>query len=202
MCQSHPFTVRSHWVNEWLFCSPFSDLPALTSALGFKAMVNPLFACFTTCLQFIPQSHLKCDTCWLLGVQHLGPALSNPHVQAFEFCHFSCLIRWIEQKRTRYWTQVPWLAVRHSNHYTRMFLCLCEAVIESYLCMGHSVSHSNHYTRMFSVLVWGVIESYSCMGDSVSHSNHYTRMFSVFVWGCNWILFMHGWFCQPLQPLH
>ena len=34
-----------------------------------------------------------------------------------------------------------------------LFLCLCEAVIESYSCMGDSVSHSNHYTRMFSVLV-------------------------------------------------
>ena len=33
------------------------------------------------------------------------------------------------------------------------FLCLCEAVIESYSCIGHSVSHSNHNTRMFSVLV-------------------------------------------------
>ena len=33
------------------------------------------------------------------------------------------------------------------------FLCLCETVIESYSCMGDSVSHSNHYTGMFSVLV-------------------------------------------------
>ena len=33
------------------------------------------------------------------------------------------------------------------------FLCLCEAVIGYYSCMGDSVSHSNHYTRMFSVLV-------------------------------------------------
>ena len=82
---------------------------------------------------------------------------------------------------TMNWTQVTCLAVSHSNHYTRMFsvlvwgcnwilfmhgsfcqtltitlecfLCLCEAVIESYLCMGDSVNHSNHYTRMFSVLV-------------------------------------------------
>ena len=30
---------------------------------------------------------------------------------------------------------------------------------------------------------------------AVSHSNHYTRMFSMLVWGCNWILFMHRWFC-------
>ena len=33
---------------------------------------------------------------------------------------------------------------------------------------------------------------------AVIHSNHYTRMFSVLVWGCNWILFMHEWFCQSL----
>ena len=32
--------------------------------------------------------------------------------------------------------------------------------------------------------------------ESVSHSNHYTRMFCVFVEGCNWVLFMHGWFCS------
>ena len=62
------------------------------------------------------------------------------------------------------------------------FLCLYEAVIESYSWMGNSVSHFNHYTRMFSVLLCeAVIESYSWMGDSVSHSNYYTRMFSVLV---------------------
>ena len=60
------------------------------------------------------------------------------------------------------------------------FLCLCQALIESYSCMVDSVSHSNYYTRMFSVLVSGC----NCMGDSVSHSNHYT-MFSVLVSGCN-----------------
>ena len=32
--------------------------------------------------------------------------------------------------------------------------------------------------------------------SAVSNFNHYTRMFSLLVWGCNWILFMHGWFCQ------
>ena len=35
----------------------------------------------------------------------------------------------------------------------------------------------------------------------VSHSNHYTRMFSVLLWGCNWMLFMHGWFC-PISLIH
>ena len=36
---------------------------------------------------------------------------------------------------------------------------------------------------------------------AVSHSNHYTRMLFVLVWGCNWILFMHGWFC-PICLIH
>ena len=36
---------------------------------------------------------------------------------------------------------------------------------------------------------------------TVRHLNHYTRMFSVLVWGCNWILFMHGWFC-PIHLIH
>ena len=72
-------------------------------------------------------------------------------------------------------------SVSHSNHYTRMFLCLCEAVIESYSCMGDSVSHTKHYTRMFLCLCEAAIQSYSCMGDSVSCSNHYTRMFPLLV---------------------
>ena len=33
---------------------------------------------------------------------------------------------------------------------------------------------------------------------AVSHSNRYTRMFSKLLWDCNWVLFMHGWFC----PIH
>ena len=36
---------------------------------------------------------------------------------------------------------------------------------------------------------------------TVRHLNHYTTMFSVLVWGCNWILFMHGWFC-PIRLIH
>ena len=31
---------------------------------------------------------------------------------------------------------------------------------------------------------------------SPAHSNQYTKMFSMLLWGCNWILFMHGWFCS------
>ena len=35
----------------------------------------------------------------------------------------------------------------------------------------------------------------------VSHSNHHTRIFSVLLWGCNWIQFMHEWFC-PICLIH
>ena len=35
----------------------------------------------------------------------------------------------------------------------------------------------------------------------VRHLNQYTRMISVLVWGCNWIPFMHGWFC-PIRLMH
>ena len=70
---------------------------------------------------------------------------SNGSNLTFEFFHNSCLIRRIQQNKiyknlTRNWTQITCLAVRHLNHYTRMF--------------------------------------------------------SVLVWGCDWILFMHEWFCQ------
>ena len=36
---------------------------------------------------------------------------------------------------------------------------------------------------------------------AVRHLNHYTKLFSVLVWGCNWIPFMHGWFC-PIRLIH
>ena len=50
----------------------------------------------------------------------------------FEFFHNFRLIRWIEQKiiykkfgdMTKDWTQITYLAVRHFNHYTRMFSVL------------------------------------------------------------------------------
>ena len=41
-----------------------------TFSLGFKAGVDPSFACFVTCVQWILQIHLTCDTCWPLGSQH------------------------------------------------------------------------------------------------------------------------------------
>ena len=63
---------------------------------------------------------------------------------SIEFFHNSHLIRWIEQKRiykriwdvTRNWTQINCLAVRHFNHYTRMFSVLLRPIIECYSCVG------------------------------------------------------------------
>ena len=37
-------------------------LDMVTSALGFKARVDPPLACFVVCVQWIPQIHLPCDT--------------------------------------------------------------------------------------------------------------------------------------------
>ena len=78
--------------------------------------------------------------------------INQIRLQVIEFFHSSRLIRRIEQKKnlqfgdmTRDWTQIACLAVKHFNHYTRMF--------------------------------------------------------SVLVWGCNWMLFMHGWFC-PVPLIH
>ena len=46
----------------------------VTSALGFKARVDPLLACFLACMQWIPQIQLWCNTCWRLGGQHCSSA--------------------------------------------------------------------------------------------------------------------------------
>ena len=37
---------------------------------GFKARVDPSFACSVACMQWIPEIHLWCNTCWCLGGQH------------------------------------------------------------------------------------------------------------------------------------
>ena len=48
---------------------------------GFKARVDPSLACFVTCMQWIPEIHLWCNTCWLYGGQHGSWAFSI-HVPA------------------------------------------------------------------------------------------------------------------------
>ena len=42
----------------------------VTSALGFKGRVDLSLASFLTCMQWIPQIHLWCNTCWPLSGQH------------------------------------------------------------------------------------------------------------------------------------
>ena len=45
------------------FCRAIDTPVLVTSTLGFKARVVPLLVCFVTCMQWIPQIHLWCDTC-------------------------------------------------------------------------------------------------------------------------------------------
>ena len=40
------------------------------SALGFKARVDPSLACYIAFMQWTPQIHLWCDTCWPHDCQH------------------------------------------------------------------------------------------------------------------------------------
>ena len=46
----------------------------VTSALGFKAKVDPWLTYFLTYIQWIPQIHLWCDTCLPLVSQHCSRA--------------------------------------------------------------------------------------------------------------------------------
>ena len=48
----------------------------VTSALGFKARVDPSLGCFLACVHWIPQIHIWCVTCWPLDGQHGNRALS------------------------------------------------------------------------------------------------------------------------------
>ena len=50
------------------------------SPLGFKARVDPSLVCFIACMQWIPDIHLWCDTCWPLGGQHGSQSRSLMHV--------------------------------------------------------------------------------------------------------------------------
>ena len=64
----------------------------------------------------------------------------------FEFFHNSRLIKWIQQNKnykkiqrlTRDWVQIACLAIRHSNHYTRMF---------SVLVWGCNLSNSSNLSN-------------------------------------------------------
>ena len=75
--QTPPGSRLQHTVYEWpvrillecilvSLCGHWFGL-LVTSALGFKARIDPSLACFKACVQQNPQIHLRCDTCWPLG---------------------------------------------------------------------------------------------------------------------------------------
>ena len=45
-------------------------LEYVACSLGFQDSMDPLLFCFLTCIQWIPQLHLWCNTCWSLDKQH------------------------------------------------------------------------------------------------------------------------------------
>ena len=77
------------WGKSVLFMSHWYPCFGLlvTSPLGFKARVDPLFV---TCAQWIPQIHLWCDTCWPLDDQHGSRAvMTHLLIQTFVFVFIS-----------------------------------------------------------------------------------------------------------------
>ena len=72
--------IGGHRSLLWSYWYPCFGLQ-VTSSLGFKARVDSLLAFFVTCMQWIPQIHLCCNTCWPPG----GRAVSIhvlPYIQA------------------------------------------------------------------------------------------------------------------------
>ena len=47
---------------------------------GFQSQGGSQLEYFITCMQWIPQIHLWCDTCWPLGDQRGGRAVFDPHI--------------------------------------------------------------------------------------------------------------------------
>ena len=72
------------------------------SPLGFKARVDPSLACFVACMQWIPEIHLWCDTCWLYRGQHGSQAFSSTYLQV-------CLQALVEVSGSK-----PWPSVLHA----------------------------------------------------------------------------------------
>ena len=98
----------------------------------------------------------------------LDPILSDLAIlcklQTFEFFHNSCLIRQIQQKEilkkfrdfSRIWNQIACLAVRHLNHYTKLFSVLlwdCNSIIFMHwwfcpICLIHLIGpKSFHFEK-------------------------------------------------------
>ena len=58
-------------VKNWRTISPFTDTPVWTSGdvcPRFQSQKRSLFLCFITCMQWISQIYLRCDTCQPLDV--------------------------------------------------------------------------------------------------------------------------------------
>ena len=68
--------IGEHKSFLWGHCYPCFG-PVLTSTLGFKARVDSLACMLCHLWQQIPQNHLWCDTCSLLGSQHGSQAVSS-----------------------------------------------------------------------------------------------------------------------------
>ena len=69
------------------------------SPLGFKARVDPSLVCFVACMQWIPDIHLWCDTCWLYRGQHGSWAFSIHKLQ-------TCLQALVEVQGSNLWPSV------------------------------------------------------------------------------------------------
>ena len=63
---------KSFLLGHWYPCSGL----LVMSPLGFKARLESL-ASMLACVQWIPQIHFWCNTCWLLGSQHGNWAVSS-----------------------------------------------------------------------------------------------------------------------------
>ena len=59
---------------------------------GFQVMANPSLICFLTCVQWIPQINLWCNTCWPLDGQHGSWAFLIQYFSTYKHC----LRPWIE----------------------------------------------------------------------------------------------------------
>ena len=75
------------------------------SALDFKARVDPLLVCFITCVQWIPQIQLWCDTCWSLGGRHGSVTRLNHILEPKMQCvwHSDCVLWLFEPLKGLLW---------------------------------------------------------------------------------------------------
>ena len=95
--------------------SPFcgtTDTPILDFwwCLSWSTGVDPSLACFITCMHWIPQIHLWCDTYWPLGVQHGSCTILSTYLHASIQAlvgHEPGIKR--DVRRTTLWAMPDWL---------------------------------------------------------------------------------------------